>query len=195
MLIQDYIPSSVPHILLQTWKTKVSCILASISSVFLNTSFISSVTCWSCAMVTAWQWERQPTLGVSIVYFSTVLLFVTSNQIFRKKIFTSSTVPESMQHRSVGLMCTQSSGTYKWTWNFCRNSNVRGSRRKVAFIFYTHQMWDHFQINEYMLFPVLSFVLLYELLPWNNQQRPIDFNKPMQKTMSSLKILPNLSTG
>lgn len=62
------------------------------------------------------------------------------------------------------------------------------AEQKLPFIFYTHQMWDSFQINEYVLFPALCFALFYELLPWNNQLRPIDFNKPVQKTNMVFEI-------
>lgn len=139
--------------------------------------------------------QRQPVSEHGNMYFYAILVFVTSNERSQKKILSSSTLPQHMQYESVELMCPQISGTYEWTQNFCRNSNVRGRRRKVAFIFYTHQVWDSFQINEYVIFPALSFVLLFELLPWNNQLRPIDFNKLAQKTMWSLKSCSNLFMG
>lgn len=131
--------------------------------------------------------ERQLALTVGSVYLFTVLIFVASNQRFRKKILTSPTLPQPMQWGSVELMWSQISGLMSEPGTFVQIVIWEEARRKVAFIFYTHQVWDSFQINKYILFPALSFVLLFELLPWNNQLRPIDFNKPVQKTMQSLK--------
>lgn len=126
------------------------------------------------------------------LHLSTILIVVTSNYWFTKKILTSSTLPQPMQCGTIEIKCPHISGTYDWTWNFCRNSNLRESKKKSRFhLLYSSSLgqlpnqWVH----------ALSFVLVFELQPWNNQLRPIDFNKPVQKTMWSLKWLSNLSMG
>lgn len=142
-----------------------------------------------------WQPEHlEKTAGiesaVGSLHLSTILIVVTSNHT--KKILTSCTLPQPVQFGSVELKCPHIFGTYEWTWNFCRNSNLRESKKKSRFhLLYSSSLgqlpnqWVH----------ALSFVLVFELLPWNNQLRPIDFNKPVQETMWSLKLLLNLSMG
>lgn len=130
--------------------------------------------------------------AVGSLHLPAILMVVTSNQRFTKKILTSSTLPQPMQCGSFETKCPHISGTYEWIWNFCRNSNLRESKKKSGFhLLYSSSLgqlpnqWVH----------ALSFVLVFELQPWNNQLRPIDFNKPMWKTMWSLKLLSNLSMG
>lgn len=137
------------------------------------------------------QWERQPALGAGIVYFSTILLFVTSNQKENIHLLHSAKAcatqvcwadvhPElwdSNEPRTFVEIVMWEEAEEKWLSSFILIKCGTASKSMST------------------LFPALSFVLLYELLPWNNQLRPIDFNKPVQKTMTSLKILPNSSTG